>query len=100
VRVADLNWQQVEEYLAQDDRVVLPVGSTEQHAYLSLATDSILAERIAVEAADSYRLELENLSDAIRGEGSPLLGRADALGQVRTIEALYRSAETGQRVEL
>lgn len=52
MRVADRNWQQVEEYLAHDDRVVLPVGSTEQHAYLSLATDSILAERISVEAAE------------------------------------------------
>jgi len=31
---------------------VLPLGSTEQHAHLSLATDSTLAERIAVEAAE------------------------------------------------
>jgi creatinine amidohydrolase len=52
VRIADRNWLQVEEYLAHDDRVVLPVGSTEQHADLSLATDSILAERVAVEAAE------------------------------------------------
>jgi creatinine amidohydrolase len=43
---------QVEAYLEQDDRIVLPLGSTEQHAYLSLGTDSILAERIAVEAAE------------------------------------------------
>ena len=41
----------VEEYLRRDDRCVLPLGSTEQHAYLSLAVDSILAERLAVEAA-------------------------------------------------
>ena len=52
VRIADCNWMQVEEYLEHDDRAVLPVGSTEQHAYLSLATDSILAERVAVEAAE------------------------------------------------
>jgi creatinine amidohydrolase len=52
VRLADRNWLQVEEYLAHDDRVVLPIGSTEQHAYLSLATDSILAERVAVEASE------------------------------------------------
>lgn len=52
MRIADLNWMQVEEYLRRDDRIVLPLGSTEQHAYLSLATDSILAERVAVEAAD------------------------------------------------
>ena len=43
---------QVEEYLARDDRVVLPIASTEQHAYLSLATDLILAERVCVEAAE------------------------------------------------
>jgi len=51
VRVRDLNWMQLEEYLEQDDRVVLPLGSTEQHAYLSLETDNILAERVSVEAA-------------------------------------------------
>jgi creatinine amidohydrolase len=52
VRVHDLNWMQLETYLERDDRIVLPLGSTEQHAYLSLGTDSILAERIAVEAAE------------------------------------------------
>jgi creatinine amidohydrolase len=52
VRVADLNWMQLEAYLERDDRIVLPLGSTEQHAYLSLATDSILAERVSVEAAE------------------------------------------------
>jgi creatinine amidohydrolase len=43
---------QVEAYLHRDDRIVLPVGSTEQHAYLSLETDNIIAERLAVEAAE------------------------------------------------
>jgi creatinine amidohydrolase len=52
MRVADLNWMQLEAYLGGDDRIVLPLGSTEQHAYLSLATDSILAERVALEAAE------------------------------------------------
>ena len=42
---------QLEDYLRSDDRIVLPLGSTEQHAYLSLGTDNILAERVAVEAA-------------------------------------------------
>ncbi len=42
---------QLEAYLRGDDRIVLPVGSTEQHAYLSLETDNILAERASVEAA-------------------------------------------------
>ena len=53
MRIADLNWMQVEAYLERDDRIVLPVGSTEQHGYLSLAVDVILAERVSVEAAES-----------------------------------------------
>jgi predicted dehydrogenase len=40
------------------------------------------------------------MAAAIHGRKSPRLGRADALGQARTIEALYRSAETGQPVRL
>lgn len=47
-----MNWMQVEAYLRRDDRAVLPIGSTEQHSHLSLSVDSILAERVAVEAAE------------------------------------------------
>ncbi len=54
-------------------------------------------ERIEIEREDSYRLELENLSDAIRGEGELLLGRDDATGQARTLEALHASATSGTR---
>ncbi len=43
---------QLEAWLKTDDRAVLPLGCTEQHSYLSLATDSILAERVAAEAAE------------------------------------------------
>ena len=52
MKIADMNWMQVEAYLKEDDRAVLPLGSTEQHAYLSLSVDSILAERVALEAAE------------------------------------------------
>jgi creatinine amidohydrolase len=48
----DLNWMQLDEYLRRDDRIVLPVGSTEQHAYLSLETDNIIAERLSAEASE------------------------------------------------
>jgi D-xylose 1-dehydrogenase (NADP+, D-xylono-1,5-lactone-forming) len=57
-------------------------------------------ERIEVERQDSYQLELENLSDAIRGEAPLLLGREDALGQARTLEALHRSATTSEPIAL
>jgi len=46
----------VEEYLKRDDRAVLPIGSTEQHAQLSLCVDYILSERVAVEAAEPLKV--------------------------------------------
>lgn len=52
MRIQDLNWMQLENYLKHDDRCVLPLGSTEQHAYLSLCVDNILAERMALDAAE------------------------------------------------
>jgi D-xylose 1-dehydrogenase (NADP+, D-xylono-1,5-lactone-forming) len=58
------------------------------------------AEEISLEAEDSYRLELENMSDAIRGRAEPLLERDDALGQARAIEALYRAAAEGVPVAM
>ena len=52
MHIHSLNWLQLERYLEHDDRIVLPLGSTEQHAYLSLGTDTLIAERIAVAAAE------------------------------------------------
>ncbi|MCB0070702.1 MAG: creatininase family protein, partial [Caldilineaceae bacterium] len=51
MRISEMNWMQVEDYLETDDRGVLPLGSTEQHAYLSLSVDSILSSRVAEDAA-------------------------------------------------
>jgi creatinine amidohydrolase len=52
MQIHDMNWIQVEEYLQNDDRCVVPLGSTEQHAYLRLTVDKILAERMAIESAE------------------------------------------------
>ena len=49
--IRESNWSQIEAFLKTDDRAVVPLGSTEQHAGLSLAVDSILSERVAAEAA-------------------------------------------------
>jgi D-xylose 1-dehydrogenase (NADP+, D-xylono-1,5-lactone-forming) len=57
-------------------------------------------ERIELDREDSYRLELENVSDAIRGEGELLLARDDAIGQARTLAALHESATRGAAVTL
>ncbi len=50
------------------------------------------AEALDVPTANSYVLELENLAEAVAGAAPPLLGRDDALGQARTINALYAEA--------
>ncbi len=52
MRIADMNWMQVEARVQRDDRCVLPIGSVEQHAYLSLCVDMILSEKVAVDAAE------------------------------------------------
>src|SRR5215469_20462 len=52
MRIAEMDWRMVEDWVRHDDRCALPLGSTEQHAGLSLATDAILAERVATEAAE------------------------------------------------
>jgi D-xylose 1-dehydrogenase (NADP+, D-xylono-1,5-lactone-forming) len=57
-------------------------------------------DRIELDPVDSYRLELENLSDAIGGAAPLLLGREDAVAQARALEALHRSAESGSSVSL
>lgn len=53
MRAFDTHWMQIEALLqAGEDRIVLPLGSMEQQAYRSLATGAVLAERVAVEAAE------------------------------------------------
>ncbi len=49
MRLEDLNWMDVESYLLREDRLMVPLGATEQHGYLSLATDT----RIPVALADA-----------------------------------------------
>jgi creatinine amidohydrolase len=39
MRYEDLSWFDVESYLRTDDRMILVIGSCEQHGYLSLLTD-------------------------------------------------------------
>jgi len=55
-------------------------------------------EEVEVEPGDMFVLELENLADAVEGRAPQLLGREDALGQARAIDALYRAAEAGTSV--
>ena len=59
-----------------------------------------LAEEVEVEPGDMFVLELENLAAAVAGGAPQLLGRDDALGQARAIDALYRAADEGVSVAL
>lgn len=52
MQISQMHWKQVETYLKTDDRCIVPLGSTEQHGPLSLAVDAILAEKVALDAAD------------------------------------------------
>ena len=56
MKIEQMNWQDVESQLARDTRCVWPIGSTEQHAQLSLCVDVILAERVAAEAAEPLQI--------------------------------------------
>ena len=57
-------------------------------------------EHVEVPEANSYRLQLENVGVAIRGEEPLLLGREDAVAQARVLEALYAAAAAGETVEI
>ena len=57
-------------------------------------------ERIELDPVNSYGLELENVSEAIRGEAALLLGREDAVAQARALEALHASSESGLPVTI
>jgi creatinine amidohydrolase len=48
---SDMNWMQVEAYLAEDNRLMIVLGATEQHGYLSLAADVLIPHRLAQAAA-------------------------------------------------
>jgi predicted dehydrogenase len=56
--------------------------------------------RVDVPVADSYALELDDFAQAVAGTRPPLLGREDLSGQARTIDALYRAAESGRSIPL
>jgi D-xylose 1-dehydrogenase (NADP+, D-xylono-1,5-lactone-forming) len=55
-------------------------------------------ERVELERENPYACELRDFAAAVAGERRPPFGRDDALGQARTISALYESAATGRPV--
>lgn len=51
MKIEDMTWSQVEELVKTEKRAVLPLGSVEQHAGLSLGVDMILSHKVSVDAA-------------------------------------------------
>jgi creatinine amidohydrolase len=47
MRFEDLNWMDIEKYLAQDDRLMVVLGACEQHAYLSVLSDVKIPQALA-----------------------------------------------------
>jgi xylose dehydrogenase (NAD/NADP) len=80
------------EVVGEEATIVVPDPFTPRTLGIDVLRPGAEPERIPVEPANPYRLELENVCAAIRGEGPPLLGREDALSQARTIDELYRTA--------
>ena len=48
MQYATQSWEQIGEYLARDNRVILPIGATEQHGrHLGVGADYLIAQSIA-----------------------------------------------------
>lgn len=98
LKIADMNWMQVEERVTQDDRCILPIGSVEQHAYLSLATDMILAEKVSADAAEPLGIPVfPVLSYGLASSfsaypGTLTLSLSTYIGVIRDLlDSIYRS---------
>jgi xylose dehydrogenase (NAD/NADP) len=79
------------EVVGDEATLLVPDPFTTGTPGIELQRPGAKPEPIPIDPANAYRLELENVSAAIRGEAELMLGRDDALGQARTIEALYAS---------
>jgi len=51
MRFEEINWLDVENYLQNDDRVIIILGACEQHGYLSLLCDANIPQALADAAA-------------------------------------------------
>lgn len=52
MRIDEMNWFSVEQYLKSDDRLMLVTGACEQHGYLSLLTDAKIPLTLAEAASE------------------------------------------------
>jgi creatinine amidohydrolase len=93
--LAEMSWEEVKSYLDRDDRVVLPLGATEEHGrHLGLGTDFIEAEAIARGVGEQSRVAVAptlnfGMSHALLGFSGTLSLRPTTL--IAVLEDLFRS---------
>lgn len=59
MRLGDMTWQEVRDYLAESDALIVPIGTCEQHgAHLPLSTDTLIAEAFAARIAEETGVAL------------------------------------------
>ncbi len=89
------------EVVGSSGTIVVPSPwQTPLGALIVLTRENGEPEEIRPETVDPYAGELEDMARAITTGAPTRLGRADALGQARTIAALYHAADTGTTVRL
>ena len=74
------------------------IETTRKAVILTMLTGEELKGNVFIHLSSYRPFELEDVSAAIRGEREPRLGRTDAVGQARALEALLRSAAEGRPV--
>jgi creatinine amidohydrolase len=52
MQLSEMNWMQVESYLSEDDRLIVVLGASEQHGYLSLLSDVKIPLALAEAASE------------------------------------------------
>jgi len=53
MNLGDMNWLEVQEYLVKEDRILIVLGATEQHGYLSVTTDVSIPLALANSASEA-----------------------------------------------
>ena len=99
MRVAEMDWRMIEDWVRHDDRAILPIGSTEQHASLSLATEAG-GTQLGGHDPKQRGFTVQNLEITLDGNVDPFLrGQANIVLQIdprgdTTIEAEEAYLET------